>query len=123
MAIAQETLGVGPDTGFHARQVLAGARLTKADTKERLAPTNARQVELLLRLGAVLQDQRAALAIGDPMRAHGRAKVEKSLHQHIARKRAAASAAICARQGDAKPAALAQRAAERGVMPAPGARA
>ena len=46
-------------------------------------------VELLLRLGAVLDDQRRALAIGDPVRRHRRAGGQQLLEQHEARERAA----------------------------------
>ena len=49
---------------------------------------------LLLRFSAVLEQQGATLSVGNPMRAHRSAKVQKLLDQDITRKRAAASAAI-----------------------------
>ena len=71
-----------------------------------------RQIAFPLRLGAELQDQRATLAIGDPMRTDGGAHGQQFLHQHEAAEGVEITAAVLLRQGRADPAALGHFAAE-----------
>src|SRR5690606_29821123 len=104
--------GAGPD----ARQVGARTRLAHADAEERLAAADRWQVELLLRFGAVLQDQRRALPVRNPMRSNRCAEVEEFFHHHIAGIGAAAAAAIRLGQRDAQPALLAEFATEGTVI-------
>ena len=121
LAVEHKALVVGRGTRLHAGQVRARIGLAHANAKERLATAHARNVELLLCLGAVFQDQRRALAVGNPVRAHGRAEVEELLDQHIPCKGAAPAAAIFRRQRDPEPTLGGQPAAELGAVAAPGA--
>ncbi|MNL11437.1 hypothetical protein D3C87_1322730 [compost metagenome] len=111
--------GVGPSTD--AGQVRPGSRFAHADAEEGLGPADARQIERFLVRRAVLEDQGRALAVGDPVRGHGRARAQQFLGQHEAGEVAARRAAVFARQGQAQPAALGQLAAEAGVESHPGA--
>jgi hypothetical protein len=106
-------------TGSHTRQVRTRAGFAHANAVKSLAPANGRQVALLLRFGAVLEQQGAALAVGDPMRADRRAKVQKLFHQHVTRKRASPCATISWRERDAQPTLAGQGSAEFGVVTHP----
>lgn len=114
---ARHGLGAGADAG----QVGARAGLAHADAEEGLGAADARQVEGLLRRRAELEDQRRALAVGDPVRRHRCARTQQFLGQHEAREMAAPGAAVFARQRQAEPAAFGQLAAETGVVTHPGA--
>jgi len=95
--------------------------LAHADTEEGFGPADARQVEMLLFLGAVLEDQRPALAVGDPVRGHGSAGREQFLGNHETGEGAALRAAVFLGQGQTEPAPLGQSTAETGVKAHPGA--
>ena len=105
---------------LHTCQVRTRIGLTHTNAEKRLALANARQVKPLLRLSPVLQNQRPALPIRNPVRSHRRAKIQKLLHQHKSRKSAAPAAAIFPGQGDAQPALVCQRTAEVSVVAGPG---
>lgn len=111
-------LGAGADAG----QVGARVRFAHADAEKSLGAADARQVEAALLLGAVFQDQRRALAVGDPVRRDRRACAQQFFRQHEAREMPARGAAVFARQRHAQPAALGQGAAEAGVEAHPGTR-
>ncbi|MPM49515.1 hypothetical protein SDC9_96245 [bioreactor metagenome] len=123
LAVEQKALVVGHGLGAHTGQIRARVGLAHADAEKRLALADLGDVELLLRLGAVLQDQRCALAVGNPVRADGCAEIQKLFHQHIARERAAPATAILLGQRHTQPALGTQLAAELAVVAAPGARA
>src|ERR1700761_2699699 len=67
----------------HRRQIGAGARFAEPDTEIALATNDARQKTLLLLLRAVLEDQRTALPIRDPVGAHGCARGEQLLEHDV----------------------------------------
>ena len=68
--------------------------------------------ESLLFLGADAQDQRAGLAIGDPMQGNWRTGGEHLLQRHVAFQEGAFLTAVLLRPGHADPAPLPHRAAE-----------
>ncbi len=108
-------LGARADRG----QVRTGIGLAHADAVVALAAADARQVFVALGLGAVAQDLRAALPVGDPVRGYGRAGGKQFLDHDIARERSRLAAAVASRQGHAQPAATAEFAAEFGIGPHP----
>ena len=80
-------------------------------------------MEALLRLGAVLQQQRTALAIGNPVRTDGRTGREEFLDEHEARERAASAAAVLDGQRESDPAARREGTTELGIEAHPRSRA
>ena len=98
-------------------------RLAHADAEEQLAAADARQVERFCASVPYLQDQRRALAVGDPVRRHRRAGRQQFLDQHEAGERIAAAAAVFLGQRQADPALAAELAAEAAVVAGPGPRA
>src|SRR5262249_7374508 len=107
----------------NGRQVGARVRLAHADRERELAADDAGQDLLTLRLRAEAEQQRAALAIGHPVRAHGRAGGEHLLHDDVALEKGALVAAILLRPRHPDPAARADAARELAVESAPRARA
>ena len=92
--------------GFDIGEIGARARFAETDGKIAFAGGDARQdIELLL-LGAMGDQHRCVLAVGDPVGCDGRARTEGFLGDNIAFQRALVVAAILARPGQADPAAL-----------------
>jgi hypothetical protein len=100
----------------HRRQIRARVRFAHADGKEALAPGNGGQVGLPLDFGAEAQQQVAALAVGDPVRAHRRPRRHQFFRDHVTLEEAALAAAITFRPGHADPATLAQLAGKLRVV-------
>ena len=98
------------------RKVGAGIRLAHADAERQVAACDPREEVILLLVGAIAQDVRAALAIGGPMEADGCAGGEHLLDQHVAFERGAFVAAVFLGPGHADPAALGHLAGERLVV-------
>ena len=105
--------------GANARKVRSRSRLAHPDAEEQFAAANARQIKLALRLGPVIQDQRRALPVGDPVRRHRRAGRQQFLDDDEPRERAALAAAIDLGKRQAEQPCGAQLAAEIGVEPLP----
>ena len=105
---ARHRLGTGADRG----KVGARVGLAHADREEALAGGDARQDRLALLLAAEAQQQRAGLAVGDPVGAGGRAVAQQLLGDDVALEEALLRAAILLGPGDADPALLAELAAE-----------
>ncbi len=114
-----DAAGAGADRG----EVGAGIGLAHADAEIAFAARDLRQIGALLRLGAEAQDERAGLAVGDPMRARRRARRQHLLGHDIAFERRPAAPAIALRPGHADPAARTHGAAELGRELAPAAQA
>ena len=119
LVAARDLLGPRADGG----QVRARVRLAHPDGEGQLAARDPRQEALALLLGAEAEQQRAALAVGHPVRAHRRARGQGLLEHHVALQRGALVAAVLLGPRHADPAALAHPAREVAVEPAPGARA
>ncbi|MCY1431249.1 hypothetical protein D9M71_472130 [compost metagenome] len=109
--------------GAHGGEVGADVRLAHADAAVDLAAGDAgadlrRQV-----VRRELHQQRAALAFGDPVGIHRRARGQQFFQHHVALQGAALMAAVAFRPGHAEPAAFAQLAAEGfvGAVPVLGA--
>ncbi|MNT23361.1 hypothetical protein D3C72_1587780 [compost metagenome] len=103
----------------HAGQVRPRVRFAHADAEKRLAGADARQEKILLRVVAEFQDQRPALAVGDPVRRHRSTGRQQFLDQHEATECIQPGTAISSRQGQADPATLRQLATETGVKTGP----
>ena len=89
------------------REVGARVGLAHSDRERELAPHDAGQDLLALRLGAEAQQQRPALAIGHPVRAHGGARGEHLLQHDVALEEAALVATVLLGPRHADPAARA----------------
>ena len=122
LAVEPPALRRARGAGAHAGQIGARIGLAHADAEEGLAAADARDVEGLLLRRAVLDDERAALPIGDPVRSHRGAGDQQLFRQHEARKRAASATTQRLGQGDAHPTARGQGAAEVRIEAGPGAR-
>ena len=108
-------------------EVAARLGLAHADRERHLAAADRRQEPLALGRGAVAQDQRSGLAIGDPVVANGRPPAQQLLDDDETVHDSTLSAPVPARQGHAKPTACRERAGEvlvaTGRHPQPGSEA
>src|SRR5690606_9704412 len=100
----------------HRCEVRTRIRLAHPDREETLAGGDARQVLAALLFGAEAQQQRPALAVGDPGRRPPRIGREQFLGDDQPFEHAALAAAIGLRPGHADPAALAEAAGEVRVV-------
>src|SRR6185437_1049833 len=98
--------------GADRRQLGPAVAIAHADEKEAFALGDARQDLLALRRVAEAQDERPALPVGDPMRAHRRPCRKQLLCDDIALQEALLLPAICLGPGHADPAARSQALAE-----------
>jgi hypothetical protein len=96
-------------------QIRAGVRLAHADCEKLLGAGDRGQVALPLILGAVLQDRRRHLAVGDPVGRHRGAVGEEFLGDDEALHGRAPLAAVLLGKGHADPAAVGKAAAETDV--------
>jgi hypothetical protein len=103
-------------------QVGAGVWLAHADGEGELAPHDGRQEALALRLGAEAQQQRSALALGDPVRAGRGTGGEQLFEQHVALQERPLLTAVALGPREPDPAAGAELAAELGIEAAPRSR-
>ncbi len=108
--------------GAHAGEVRSRIGLAHADAEEQLAIADARQQIAPLRLGAVVQQQRRALAIANPVRRDGSTGGEQFLDQHEPGKGIEPGAAIFDRDGQPDPAAPGHGPAEVCIKTGPGPR-
>src|SRR5215470_18905443 len=106
----------------NGRQVGARVRLAHADGERELAADDAGQDFLSLRFRSEPNQQRAALPIGHPVRAHGRARGQHLLHDDVTLEEGTLVAAILLRPCHPDPPARADAARELAVEPAPRAR-
>ncbi|MNN24064.1 hypothetical protein D3C81_1374780 [compost metagenome] len=109
-------------TAAHTGQVRTRVRFAHADAEKRLAGADARQEKILLCIAAELQDQRPALAVGDPVCRHRSTGRQQLLHQHKATERIQSGTAISGGQSQADPAALRQLPTETCIEAGPAAR-
>ena len=131
MGIARPDLGAvdlvaaGDALGARTQRREVGARvgLAHADRERQLAAGDRRQEPLPLRLGAKSKQERAGLAVGDPVGRHRRSGRQHLLEHHVALERAplVTAVALGPRHGD--PAARAHLLAELAVEAAPRVRA
>ncbi len=105
--------------GASRRKVRPRVRLRHADAEVALPGGDPGQDLLPLRLGAVLQQQRAGLAVGDPMQPHRRPGGQHLLAHHVAFQGAAPAAAIARRECHAEVAGRTACAGERRVVAHP----
>ncbi len=110
---AVDPLGAGAD----AREVGARVGLAHPDAEDDLAAADPGQERLLLLLGAVAQQRRADLALGDPVGRDGRTDDEQLLGDDEALEVGAALAAVLGRDDHAEPAAPAELTGELAVPP------
>src|SRR5206468_11757846 len=124
LGAVDEVAAVGPG-GARADRREVGARvgLAHADGERQLAAHDGRQDLLALRLRAEAQEQRAALPVRHPVRAHRRAGGQHLLHHDVALEERALVAAILLGPRHADPTARAHAARELAIEPAPGLRA
>ena len=115
LALEQPAVRIARGARAQPRQIGAALRLAHADAEEDISLADARQEEVELRGRAVLENQRPALPVGDPVRRHRRAAAQQLFGQHEAVKGVLAATAIGLGQRHADPAACRQRAAEVGV--------
>jgi hypothetical protein len=105
---APATVGELLGARAHRSEVRSGAGLRHADATQDLAARHAGQILLTLLFGAVSQQVRPRLAIGNPMRADRRTRGEQLFEQYVAFERAAFVAAVALRPDHADPAACAE---------------
>ena len=103
----------------HGGEIGARSRFAHADAEIGFAARDAGKKAQALFLRAEAQQQRPALPVSHPMRAHRRARREHFLQHHIAFGIRARVPAIFLRPCHAEPAARAQRLAEFGIVPRP----
>ena len=106
--------------GLDRCEIGPNIRLAHADGEIRLPGGDAGQQGLALFLGPDAQDQRAGLAVGDPVQRDGRAGGEHFFQHHIAFQSGALVTAVFLRPGHTDPAFGAHRAAEILVHAGPG---
>src|SRR5690606_26338290 len=100
----------------HRREVGPRVRLAHADREEAPAGRDLGQVLAALLLRAEAQDEGTALAVGDPVRRHGRVRREQFLGDDEPLEHAALTAAIGPGPRHADPAALAEPSREIGIV-------
>ena len=105
------TIGAGGARGG-CRQVRTRLRLTHPDRREVPSRSDSRQNPLPLLLGAVGDQPRCHLSVGDPVRRHRRAGGQQFLGDDVAVEMAEAVAAVLDRDGQADKAGVAQAGAE-----------
>ena len=96
-------------------QVGAGVGFAHADAEEAFAAGDRREDFLALLFGAEVEQQRAALAVGDPVRRDRRAGGQHLFQDDVALQRAPLAAAVLLGPGHADPALGAHQFAERRV--------
>lgn len=115
-AIEEPTAVDGDGAGTHARQVGARIGLTHADRERAPGGGDLRQQLFLLFLGAISQQRRRHLAVGDPVRRHRGPGDQKFLRDDEALEVAAPVPTVLTGNRHADPALLGKRPAE-GVGP------
>ena len=111
---------VAGSSGLHTGQVGAGGRLAHANAEVEFAAADGGYVLLALGLGAELEDQRCALAVGDPVGGHRCALGQQLLDHNEAGEGVAATAAVLGGNGQTEPAGRPQFAGEVGIKTHPG---